>query len=264
MIRVVSTPHLAQVYNIKSFNRPNRSTRWVLLRSLFAEEEREVRRSSDSSKFTKLRRPAAGQARGQKGECRWSLGAGSSVRNRAQGPRRGGGQPTGEVSVSRSISVRGERAAAVRGPPRGCPGRAAPERAGRLPVSRVGRGGSRPRPAEPEPETEPRQRFPGARAEPAGSAQPGPERGDVILARLPGRPRPAGLPARRPWGAQVGGRWGAGPGFRRVGFGGGRGGGGATVALAPSQSPLSLCSAQKASFLLPLVVSLLCKKVMGV
>lgn len=118
----------------------------------FAEEETEVRRSSDSTKFTKLRRLAAGQARGQKCECRWSPGArrvGSSVRSRAQGPRRGGGQPTGEVSVSRSISVRGERATAVRGPSRGRQGRTAPEGAGGLPVSRVGRGGSRPPPRSP-------------------------------------------------------------------------------------------------------------------
>lgn len=181
----------------------------------FAEEETEVRKSSDSSKFTKLRRLAAGQARGQKRECRWSLGArrvGSSVRSRAQGPRRGGGQPTGEVSVSRSISVRGERATAVRAAPTpaGMPGEDGTGRGWRSPRLPSGAGWEPSAPAEPEQEPEPRPRFPGARAEPVGGAQPGPECGRVILARLPGRPRPAGLPARRPRGAQVGGRWGAG------------------------------------------------------
>lgn len=189
----------------------------------FAEEETEVRRSSDSTKFTKLRRLAAGQARGQKCECRWSLGArrvGSSVGSRAQGPRRGGGQPTGEVSVSRSISVRGERATAVRGPSRGRQGHRkglavfpSPEWGGVGAVRpRGARAGARAAPA-----------LPGREGGAGWGAQPGPERGDVIVARLPGCPRPAGLPARRPRGAQVGGRWGAGPEFRRVGFAGGRG-----------------------------------------
>lgn len=233
----------------------------------FAEEETEVRKSSDSSKFTKLRRLAAGQARGQKRECRWSLGArrvGSSVRSRAQGPRRGGGQPTGEVSVSRSISVRGERATAVRAapppPPRG-DARGRRHRKG-LAVSPSpewgGVGAVRPRGARA-----------GARAAPAlpgreggagwgRTARPGVRACDsrpAPRAPPPGRPPrspPAGRPGRRTLGR--------GPEFRRLGFGGG----GATVALAPSRSPLSLCSAQKASFLLLLVVSLLCTRVMVV
>lgn len=133
-------------------------------------------------------------------------------------------------------------------------GRVAPEGAGGLPVPRWGGVGAVPAPAEPRPY------FPGREAEPAGSAGPGPDRGDVMC-RLPGRLRPPGLPARdhpAP-GRRAGARSGAG-----VGAGGGRG---TTVSLAPSRGA-SPFPAQRAEserpFLLLFVVSLSSKKVMAV
>ena len=84
-------------------------------------------------------------------------------------------------------------------------GRVAPEGAGSLPAPRWGGVGAVPAPAEPRPY------FPGREeAEPAGSAGPGPDRGDVMC-RLPGRLRPPGLPARdrRAPGRRAGARLGS-------------------------------------------------------
>ncbi|CAN0505302.1 unnamed protein product [Rangifer tarandus platyrhynchus] len=114
-----------------------------------------------------------------------------------RGPAVGLGHIHGaEITVSRPLSVpRGAPAAAVqsrvlRGDAKG---RAAPEGASGLPAPWWGGVGAVPAPAEPE--LKPRPHFPGREAEPAGSAGPAPDRGDVMR-RLPGRLRPPGLPAR--------------------------------------------------------------------
>lgn len=212
----------------------NCSTRWAPLGSPFAEG------NSGSRSSTKCLRLAEGQAWGQGVSV---PGVESSAGNRAQGPRRGGGYPRGRGHSESSPLCPEGRAAAVRGPARGCQGEGWRRKGPAVPGP-GGAGESRPRPSGAAPVLT-RARG-GAGRERGSRCRPG-----DVMCRLLGRPRPPASPRDR-----------RAPGRR----GWGRGWGGERLSLWHLRAgrPLSCTARRKqASFLLLLVVSLSCKKIDG-